>query len=181
MSEAASPSGDDHDLAVTLESLYNLNKHARKYAEKAESHWNVGKKATARKNSVRKQALYDLKDEVLRQLYTRGEVDRVTRHIIESDHGKRPYYCFEIGTRSFHTPIEDWPFNTSPTVKATETLEDFEKTSEKTESDMSLKVALLHVEREWDACANDYLEDEYIEYGRNSYFAGWTYLGEDDE
>jgi hypothetical protein len=159
---------------TTLEALYNINKHAKKYADRAEKYYANGKGATAKKNSVRKKALYDLKAAILKRLYRNDEVDDIARHEIDDRH----YWCLVIGDWSYHSPIDELPISESeePAGEEVEQIDDFDRSTEKERSDMSLKASLLHLEDTFDLSANDYLEQTHVDYGSSSYFAGWTYL-----
>lgn len=153
----------------TYEALYNINKHAKRYAKKADESYRNGKKTTARKNSVRKQALYDLKSEVLSRI--KPQADAVEVHQING----QKFYCFYFADWSFHTPLDELLVNPE-TIDDEKTLSDFEKDDSKERSDMSLKAALLHLEETFDESANDHLEQKRVSYGHERYFIGWKYL-----
>lgn len=153
----------------TLEALYNINKHAKKYAELADKNYCKGKKATAKQNSLKKKALYGLKSEILSQI--EGSADKVVVHEIDG----RPFYCLYIDGWSYHTPVDRLSIP-DERVESEEELGDFETGSEKEHSDLSLKESLLHLQSEFRESANDHLEQERVSYGRRNYFAGWSYL-----
>lgn len=157
---------------AVLESLYKLNKHAKKYAELASENYEKGKKGNARANSCKKEALYAVKSEVLSELNKRA--DRVERHEINGSE----FFCLYFGDWAFHTPVEDI---TIPDERVAETVEldDFEKSSEPEHTSQSLKESLLHIESEFGLNANEFLPQQFVSYGANSYFIGWKYLGED--
>jgi hypothetical protein len=160
----------------TLESLYVINKQAKKYRDKAEMHYNSHNGAAARTNSCRKQALYAVKDKILRQI--RQDADRVAVHQINGD----DFYCFYFegpdGQEwSFHTPESEFDVD-DERIEENETLENFESTKEKEATNRSLKDSLLHIEKKFGECANNHLKDEYVDYGRRSYFTGWSYLND---
>lgn len=161
------------DLPKTLEALYNLNKHARKYADLAAENYRRGKGGTARSNSLKKKALYGLKSAVLQELVEAAPeaIERVERHVIDG----RPFYCLIFGAWSFHTPVEEWD-GPELSIEDTSDLDDFEKVAEKARSDMALKDALLHIQRSVGISANDFLEETHVRYGSRRYFAGWKYL-----
>lgn len=159
------------EKGTLLEALYNLNKHAKKYARLGDENYRKGKKATAKKNSVRKQALYELKRRVVEALARAGEPDRVEVHEIDGSE----FYCHYVGEWSYHTPVDKWTGPT-PEVAEGDELEDFSSSEEKERSDMSLKAALTVINNEVGLSANDYLPQERIQYGYESYFAGWSYL-----
>lgn len=158
-----------------FESLYNINKHARKYAEMGTKNYNDGKKATAKANSVKKKALYKLKSEVLKII--QSTATKIALHTIR---GKK-YYCFyfncERNDWSFHVPINEVTVD-NECIDERSILKDFNKQSEKEHSSKSLKDSLLHIENEFGLNANEYLTQKYINYGYNSYFIGWKYLGD---
>lgn len=164
------------DVETTCEALHKINKHAKKYAQLADKNYRRRKKATARYNSIRKKALYSLKTKVLKRLYDRNHHDRIEIHEIDG----REYYCFYIDDWSYHSPIDDWPWSgfSAYEIADEEEIENFSADAD-TQTEMSLKSALLHLNNEVGRRfnANEYLEEEYVDYGYQSYFAGWDYLG----
>jgi hypothetical protein len=159
---------------TTLEALYNISKHAKKYADKAEKHYRNNKGASAKRNSLRKKALYGLKATVLKRLYRDDGVDDIVRHKIDGRH----YWCLVIGDWSYHSPIDELPIDESEEIVSedVEKIDDFDRSTEKERSDMSLKASLLHLEETFGLSANEYLEQTHVQYGSSSYFAGWKYL-----
>lgn len=159
---------------TTLEALYNINKHAKKYADRAEEHYGNNKGASAKTNSLKKKALYGLKAGVLERLYQNGDVDAIVRHEIDDRH----YWCLVIGDWSYHSPTDELPISESDDIVSGEVkqIDDFDRSTEKERSDMSLKSSLLHLEDQFDLSANEYLEQSHVQYGWRSYFAGWKYL-----
>jgi len=161
----------------TLEALYNINSHAKKYAGLADENYRKGKKASARSNSVKKNALYSVKTKLLNQYLP--FITRIERHVIDGDDFLCLYFEDDDGTVwSYHQPENrvhsDWlPSDTE--IVDTGKLDDFQSTEEKEHSDMSLKESLKHLEG-LGYCANDYLEEKYVSYGRQSYFVGWKFL-----
>jgi len=158
-----------------LDSLYNLNKHAKKYAQLAEENYRQNKGATAKTNSIKKDALYALKSDVLAGLYDAGSVDEVERHLIN----KTEYWLFRIDNWTYHAPIESIEVDHSDISKGVDTpvvLDEFDKTAKKDRSSRSLKSSLLHVQDVLGLSANDYLSQTHVAYGQRSYFAGWQYL-----
>ena len=154
----------------TLEALYNINKHAKTYADLGTKNYLEGKKTTAKANSNKKKALYAVKERVLMDLL--DEVTQIELH--EIDGGE--FYCMYFDGWSFHTPIENLDID-GDLIASRETLDDFTKDSEKERSDKSLKECLLHIEATFGINANDYLPDRYLWYGHTRYFIGWEYLG----
>lgn len=156
----------------TLDALYNLNKHAKKYAELGTENYRKGKKTTAKANSNKKKALYAVKERVLAELL--DEVDRIEKHTIDGS----DFYCLHFGEWSFHTPVEklDVP---PEAVEDERELDEFEKSSEKEHSDASLKDSLLHIESVFGLNANEHLPSKYLYYGSNRHFIGWKYLGDE--
>lgn len=166
--------------STTFEAIYNLNSHAKKYARLADENYQQNKKATARANSLKKRALYRTKTKILNQCLP--FVDRVERHDIDGTEFACLYFTDEDGTEwSFHQPPEkvhtDWLPDDVEWDQPATLLEDFESDEEKERSDMSLKAALLHIES-LGYNANDQLPETHVDYGRESHFAGWSYLGE---
>ena len=88
----------------TLDALHRVNLHAGKYAEKARSHY-PGNKPAARRNSVKKKALYQLKTTILSKLVRRGIAEATECHEIDG----RDYYAISVaGEQSFHSPVDSW-------------------------------------------------------------------------
>lgn len=162
---AANPSEE------TLDALYNINKHARRYAELGTENYRKGKKTTAKANSNKKKALYTVKEHVLAEIH--GAADRVEIHAIDGT----DFYCLYFGKWSFHTPVDSLNID-GERVNGRRSLDEFEKTGEKVYSDRSLKECLLHIEAEFGINANEFLPDKYLQWGRNSHFIGWKYLGD---
>ena len=174
--------------ATTLEAVYNLNKHAKKYARLADENYQAGKGATAKSNSVKKNALYAVKSRAVNRFLLDGTdaLAAVERHEINGD----PFLCLDFGDEngtvwSFHQPEDEvndgrFPDRIDVTERDSSDFADFESGEEKEHSELSLKASLLHLE----ACgisANDYLEQTHVSYGRNSHFVGWQYLGDGGE
>lgn len=162
------------DANRLFESMYVVNKQAKKYAQKAQEHWNKGKKTPARKNSLRKKALYTLKRELVEGLAAAGEAERVTVHQIDGS----DFFCHTFAADeewSFHTPVNDWE-GEPPDPSDRKVLSEFDKTEEKERSNRSLKSSLKTLQSEVDLSANEYLEEEYLSWGWESYFIGWKYL-----
>lgn len=160
-----------------LEAIYNTNKHAKKYAKRADEHYHNGKKAAARRNSLKKRAIYGMKTNVLNN--SLPFANHLEEHTINGDQ----FVCLEFvdsdGQQwSFHQPAEKIHEPSLPDDMAIEdrgTLEGFNSTPEKEHSDLSLKESLLTLE-EWGFNANDYLPEKYVTYGNSRYFVGWKYL-----
>lgn len=172
-------SPDDHittkrdtiPLAETVESLYVVNKQAKKYSELGTENYRAGKKATAKANSIQKEALYELKSAVLREIKETAKTIGI--HIIENTE----YYYFEYDEFSFHAPKPELDVACEE-IEFTEELTDFSVGSEKEKSSRSLKASLMFFEKELGLNANDYLSRTHVQYGYQSHFIGWKYLGE---
>lgn len=161
---------NEEQLEKTLESLYIINKHAKKYAEQGTENYRKGKKTTAKANSHKKKALYQLKEKVLIKI--KDEVEKIEIHKIDGE----KYYCFFFDDFSFHCPIHSLEID-EDRVEGTDTLEDFEKTSEKEAVNKSLKASLKQIEDEFGLNANEFLPEKKLSYGFQRYFIGWEYLG----
>lgn len=157
-----------------MKSVYKLNKQARKYADLAEYNYKIGKKATAKANSVRKKALYDLKTDILSLLYRSDVVDSIRCHKINN----RLYWLFEMESWSFHVPVDHLDIDTTDVANPNDPVElvDFHKSQKANRTSRSLKESLLFIQNKLDLSANDYLSQSHLKYGCDSYFAGWSYL-----
>lgn len=158
-----------------LESLYVVNKHAKKYAEQGTENYRKGKKTTAKANSNKKKALYSLKEEVLE--WIESDAKKIELHRID----RSKYYCLFFQDFSFHIPIDQYSVDDDLVEDDVQELEDFEKTSEKEHSNRSLKDSLLLFEDVYGLNANDFLLEKKLSWGWNRYFIGWDYLGEQNE
>ncbi len=160
--------------AEALESVYNINKHAKKYARLADENYRKGKKSTARANSVKKKALYGAKSRAINRFLLDGDdyLQSVERHQINHE----PFLCLEFKDEygdcwSFHQPEEEvykerFPDRISIVDRNPEEFEDFESPEEKERSDLSLKDCLMTLKR----CginANKFLETEHGATGDN--------------
>lgn len=168
---------DTHPSDKTLEAVYNINSHAKKYAGLADKNYQKRKKATARANSIKKKALYTVKTKVLNQCLP--YVENVEKHVIDGDEFLCLYFTDTEGQKwSYHQPANKIHREWLPEeigVGDTRELKDFESTSEKEHSEMSLKESLKHIEG-LGYSANDYLEEKSVSYSQRSYFVGWKYL-----
>lgn len=164
------PGGEDTQeekiSSVTLEALYNINKHARQYAERAKHHYELESHYNAKTNSNKKKALYKLKTKVIRRIM--DNADKIERHKI---HGNK-YYCFYFGDWSFHVPYGKIEVSQRRLSGGLRTLSNFKKTGEKEKSSLPLKSCLLHFKKTYDLNANNYLPQKRV----GKYFIGWSYL-----
>jgi len=165
------------DIETTCLALYKVNKHAKKYAKLANESYRKGKKATAKYNSLRKDALYSLKTKTLKRLYDLEYHNRIEKHEIDG----RAYHCFYINDWSYHNPIDDWTWNSPKSSEVTEEreMEEFDANAEtNTPRKISLKTALTHLKGEFgrNFNANNHLDKERVAYSYRSYFVGWDYL-----
>lgn len=169
-----------------LEALYVLNKRARRYADQATQQYRRENGTAARRNRLRKEALYALKTALLVLLANADTIDRVRRHVIDD----RAYYCCTVRGWSFHVPVDNWhgpDLDVEPhadqahapgddTATARE-LTDFTKDGEAVDSDLPLKRALLHIQSSTGLSANEFLAETSVSYSDGSkYFVGWSYL-----
>jgi len=157
----------DEPTEETLKSLFKINKHARKYADKAHRHYQRGKHYSAKRNSAKKEALYGAKAEVLSDL--KGEADRVERHRIDG----QLYNCLYFGEWSFHCKPDEISLRSDRFDEEPETLTDFEKDADTGSVTRSLKSSLVHLNDTFGADANEHLPRKRV----GDYFIGWKHLG----
>jgi len=151
----------------TLKSLFKINKHARKYADKAHQHYRRRKHHSAKHNSYRKKALYRLKGKVLSMIAR--EADTIEGHKINGE----KYTCLYFGDWSFHCKPQELNLSAADyDIEEYEQLNDFEKDADTGDMTRSLKDSLLHLQEEFGLSANDFLPRKKV--GR--YFCGWSYL-----
>lgn len=158
---------------VVLESLYNINKHSKKYAELGTQNYRDGKKTTAKANSLKKDALYAVKSRVLQEIH--GEAEHIGVHVIDGGE----FYYFDYGEYSFHSPKSEMCVSRVDSPRPVE-LRSFSSGSEKEASDLPLKTCLQFFESELGLNANEFLSRKYLRYGHNRYFIGWKYLGDSE-
>lgn len=189
----------------TLEALYRLNKQAKQYANDAAKAYEMDDGESARIASCRKTSLYRFKTYILQQWYANEAVDQVDRHTIDG----QDYYCLTIDGWQFHTPTDQWatlatalasddpeqriltedtprPSKTvastlsTDTISDEQTLSDFEPDSEPTATpDLSVEEALSHLDQEFDASPNNFLDQSFIDIGYHRpdlRFIGWREL-----
>lgn len=159
----------DEMLDELLQSLYVINKHAKQYAEQGTENYRKGKKASAKRNSVRKDALYTLKSLILDDI--KDDAKEITIHRIESN----IFYCFTFKEYSFHSPYNQHEIQVETDI---ESLDDFDSSSEK-EITRSLKESLQYITEHTEYNPNEYLTQQYIDYPSGSYFTGWSYIGDE--
>lgn len=172
----------------TLEALFVINKKAKQYARRATEAYEQGFGGMAKTDSLRKNALYRLKSHVLTTLYVQGEVDEVQLYHINGDQ----YYCLQIGTYQFHTPVTEFKESLScldidmmsrdeeisDAVEITENttevkyLDDFSPSESVSEEMMSEHDALIHLSETYRS-ANTFIRP--FNDGRP---IGWSYLPE---
>lgn len=153
----------------TLDYLYNINKHAKKYKKLGTENYRKGKKTTAKANSLKKEALYEIKEKVLQQIYHHAKTLSV--HIISGN----KFYFIDFGKYSFHSPIETLSIPQSE-IEGTKTLKNFHSGSAKEKSNASLKQSLKFFNQTFNENANNHLTQTHLSYGHQSYFIGWEYL-----
>ncbi|WP_436931249.1 hypothetical protein [Halosimplex halobium] len=124
-----------------------MNDYAKNYDAKAEDAYHRQETKTVRENKWKKDLLYSLKRDVLKQLYTLGHYDRIECHNIEGIQ----HYCFYIGSWSFHVPINQWDGEQLPEteIKSGEAIGEYGGSS-KHQPDISLESAILHLCREFE-------------------------------
>lgn len=169
--------------AESLESVYNINKHAKKYAKLADKNYWRGKGATAKANSIKKDALYAVKSRAINRFLLDGDdyLSDAEYHKINGD----VFLCLEFTdengeTWSYHQPPDEifmsrFPSGINPDKENCKKLEGFESVVEKQRSDKSLKECLLYL-AECGINANEYLSQKKVQYGSSRYFVGWDYL-----
>ena len=161
-----------------LESLYVVNKHAKKFSNRATQSYRQGRKAKAKELSNKKKALYTLKEKVLEHI--QHEAEKVSIHKIDNT----DFYCFyfvdEENTRwSFHCPKQSFWLDDNITVSEEEVGE-FSKSSEVERSNKNLKHVLLFFKQEHQFNANRFVPNDYQPpmFGTNHQFidSRWNYL-----
>jgi hypothetical protein len=161
-----------------LEALFAINKYAREYAGEATDAYESGWKGQARKNSIRKEALYRYKTHILQDLHQREVFDRVEQHEIDGE----DYYCFyrDRGDWSFHAPVDQWEESgldvENPSPSATQELTDFDPVSPSEVEDLlGERDALRRLSKDFPS-VNEFLSQPFLHHEYRSEFAGWNSL-----
>lgn len=158
-----------------LESIYAINKYAKKYSGESQECYERGDKPLAKKNSLRKDALYELKAELLRLIYQNGCYDDLEKHRVDND----IYWLMRVDNWEFHSPEdaldpdeEDIGFGKDEPVD----LCGFNSGREQNHSDKCLKSALLDIQRITGISANEYLPQDKVRISIEKEYIGWEYL-----
>jgi hypothetical protein len=169
MSERSSPHCENCGRGK-LEALYSLNILAKEYAESASESYNNGFKQRAHIHSERKDALYSLKDSILKQFVAKGCVDTIAQHQID----EREYYCLYIGEFSFHSPVTHWDDPIEEASGSVTELDDFTADPATRSSELEEKDTLVRLSGAFES-PNHHLQSAFTndEYPR---FIGWSYL-----
>lgn len=122
---------------MSLEAVYTINKEAKEYGKKGTAQYRNGKKTTAKKNSIRKNALHEVKSRALKQESDRAS--KITKHRIDDN----LFYCLYFDDVnftdrvSFHIPVDE--VELEPTDNNADSLDNFTSGSEQELTNMSLK------------------------------------------
>lgn len=141
----------------TLRSLYVINKNAKKFSNKSQFKYEIGKKSWAKYYSLRKKTLYRLKAEILSKIENKAE--KIVSHRIDG----KLYYCFYFEEFSFHIPVDDIKLDSK--VEDTENLEGFNK-DDKNKLNRDLEESLKHIKHELNLSANSYLPKHKVQFNR---------------
>ena len=169
MSSAASTAAVQQPLQPTLKALYTINKRAKQLARAAETTTRADWLNTVSTDTLRKDALYEVKRLVLREL--QDEASCTELHEIRGTE----FYCFYFGQWSFHTPVEG--YGTTLDVDGRQRLPDFNPTHSAVRTQLSVEDALAHFADEYDINANDYLPQRHVAQEFGEFVdAGWDVL-----
>jgi len=167
---AEKENSNDHLPSEHVQALYQLNIEAKRYRKKADRAYEHGSGRYAKVCSLRKQALYNLKDEILHRWaeQTPDSIDSIEKHTIDD----REYLCFYVDEFSFHSPLDHWEEQSLPVDKDSEStkLDDFNSDPQEREDLMSEREALETLTAY--ESANYRLEQVFVD----DSFAGWEYL-----
>lgn len=179
------------NVCEAVKYLYVVNKRAKQYRNQATERYQNGKKAAAKKNSERKNALYELKSRVLQKLSSHA--DTVELHYIPKSNTTASnwvnstysaFYCYyftvtidgEDITFSFHQPITKTISDTI-SISKLHIFTEFDSDVSQDLVSSSLKEALIFF-NENGFTINEYFDTPYVQYGTQSYFVGWSYLSD---
>jgi hypothetical protein len=154
-----------------LQALQSANTLAKQYAESSQEAYNSGLKQKARIHSQRKDALYDLKQAVLRRFVTEGCFDTIRTHKING----REYYCVYVGEFSFHTPAKEWDSPPEDAPESATRLSDFDSDPDNRPMEMDEQEALRLLANEFES-PNYHIKAPFTRDNYGSRFVGWSYL-----
>ena len=161
--------------SLLFESLYVVNKHAKKFSNRSKQAYRHGEKGKAKELSNKKKGLYGLKEAVLRRIQHASE--EVAIHEIDGNEFYCLYFVDETDEQwSFHTPRERFSLDSQIEVEEEE-LDDFTADSTVENSNKSLREALTFFDEEHQINANRFVP--FAPVFRNSYRpvdARWGYL-----
>lgn len=160
---------------TVLQALYCINKYAKEYAQEASKAYDSGFGEQARLYSVKKSALYDYKEYLLKSLYEEDYVENITVHEIDGE----KYYCLYVGDYSFHTPMDtfDVEFSEDVDSEGTDITDEFASNVPESELPLSEREALEHLEEAF-VSANRFVTPKFIDATHGARSVGWRYLSE---
>jgi len=145
------------NLNKILPALYVINKHAKKFSDKARRAYKSQSHTDADLNSEKKSALYETKHDVL--LHIHPQADDIKKHHID---GTKYYYIIfnmENNEWKFHIPTNKISINNSR-VSTTEKINSFTKDSTVELTDMTLQTALKTINTELKINPNKHISNE---------------------
>lgn len=149
--------------------LYCVNKYAKEYAKEATKSYESNQKTLARVLSVKKTALYGLKEYILEELFKKECVNKIDLHTISGEQ----YYCLYIDDYSFHIPYENASF-VDNIDEQSDITDEFDGSSESS-LPMDEKQALELLEERF-VSANEFIEQRFARTGYSARPIGWSYL-----
>lgn len=158
-----------------LESIYAINRYAKKYSKSSQDCYDKGDKPKAKKNSLRKDALYALKAKLLDLIYQNSCYDDLEKHKINGD----LYWLMRVDNWEFHMPQDDFtPNQDDITLGGDEPvdLSTFQSHSNQNHADKPLKSALIDIHRITGISANDFLSEVEVRLGIEKEYIGWEYI-----
>jgi len=150
-----------------IDTLYTINKYAKKEARNGTDCYKSGEKALAKVHSVRKTALYAVKSIAVHRLVkTDPDNVTVTKHKIDDD--EFWCFCFEGLAQSFHQPVEAVVSDAIDTIANSDGIVESEDVAEiELESDVpddlpDLNSALETLATDYGIDANDFLTQHCV-------------------
>lgn len=163
--------------SVLFESLYVVNKHAKRFSNRSTGAYRQGRKLKAKELSNKKKALYGLKEAVLRKVQFTSE--KVALHEIDGTEFYCLYFVDETGQKwSFHAPKHTFSLDGQIEVDEEEELNNFNKTTTIDNSDQSLQEALQYFNEKHHINANRFLPPAAPVFGHSYHPVNdrWGYL-----
>lgn len=142
-----------------INALYVINKAAKQERDKDST---IG--------DVRKDALYAVKSDVLKEIYPSANKIEIHRLSQTED---TEYYYFDFDKTGFHAKKDSMSIDES-LIESRKNLYDFSTSSDIDKTDMNLTQAITIIQSLFNIHPNEYLETEYVQTNYEYEYTGWS-------